>query len=195
MQSLSDEQLMERFLEGRSGAFQTLVERHSGRIYNFVLRQVGDKDLAEDIVQDTFLRVVRSAKSFRAKAKLTTWLYTIARNLCIDALRKAKHRRHASLDKPLSQQDGGATLLDMVADDKPGHDSAARDRRFVAALEDALATLPDEQREVFLMREIQGLKFREIAEIVGIPENTVKSRMRYALEALRGHLADFKDSY
>jgi len=187
---------MERFLSGRASAFQVLSERHGARIYNFILRQVRDPELARDLVQETFLRVVRNAKSFKAQSKFTTWLYTIARNQCIDALRRAKHRRHVPLDKPLSKHDdGGATLLDMVADDRPGQASQARDRRFVSALEKALATLPDEQREVFLMREMEGLKFREIAEVVGIPENTVKSRMRYALEALRGHLAEFADSY
>ncbi len=175
---------MERFLSGRASAFQVLSARHGARIYNFILRQVRDQELAKDLVQETFLRVVKNAASFRAQSKFTTWLYTIARNQCIDALRKARHRRHVPLDRPLSKDDdGGATLLDMVADDRPGQATQA------------LGELPDEQREVFLMREIEGLKFREIAEIVGIPENTVKSRMRYALEALRGHLAEFADSY
>lgn len=187
---------MERFLSGRASAFQVLSERHGARIYNFILRQVRDRELARDLVQETFLRVVKNAASFRAQSKFTTWLYTIARNQCIDALRKARHRRHVPLDKPLSKEnEAGATLLDMVADDRPGQASQTRDRRFVAALEGALGELPDEQREVFLMREIEGLKFREIAEVIGIPENTVKSRMRYALEALRGHLAEFADSY
>jgi len=186
---------MERFLSGRASAFQVLSERHGTRVYNFILRQVRDPELARDLVQETFLRVVRNAASFKAQSKFTTWLYTIARNQCIDAMRRARHRRHVALDQPLSKDDtGGATLLDMTADPRPGQASEARDRRFVAKLEGALAELPDEQREVFLMREVDGLKFREIAEVVGIPENTVKSRMRYALEALRGHLAEFAES-
>lgn len=187
---------MEQFLGGRASAFGELTERHGSKIYNFILRHVRDQELARDLVQEVFLRVVRNAATFKAQSKFTTWLYTIARNQCIDAMRRARHRRHAQLDKPLSSQDGGgATLLDMVADDRPGPNVIARDRRFVAALEAALTELPDEQREVFLMREVEGLKFREIADVVGIPENTVKSRMRYALEALRGHLAAFADSY
>ncbi|MCA9518835.1 MAG: RNA polymerase sigma factor [Myxococcales bacterium] len=186
---------MERFLEGRASAFQVLVNRYSQRIFNFILRHVGDASVAEDLVQDVFLRVVKNAAGFRAQAKFTTWLYTIARNLSIDALRKAKHRQHVALDKPLSSDDdGGATLLDMVSDNAPGSDVKTRDRRFVVALEKALRELPEEQREVFLMREMEGLKFREIADIIGVPENTVKSRMRYALEALRGHLAAFADT-
>jgi len=194
-QSLSDEQLMERFLEGRSTAFQVLVERHGARIFNFILRHVGKREVAEDLVQEAFLRVVKNAAGFRKQSKFTTWLYAIARNLSIDALRKARHRRHPSLDRPIGDEEGGATLLDTVADGAPGQDTRARDRKFVAALEVALAELPEDQREVFLLREIEGLKFREIADIVGVAENTVKSRMRYALEALRGHLAAFADSY
>lgn len=193
--TLSDEQLMERFLEGHASAFEVLVNRYSQRIFNFILRHIGDASVAEDLVQDVFLRVVKNAAGFRAQAKFTTWLYTIARNLSIDALRKARHRRHVPLDRPLSSEDeGGATLLDRIADNAPGSDVKTRDRRFVAALEAALREVPDDQREVFLMREIEGLKFREIADILGVPENTVKSRMRYALEALRGHLAAFAET-
>lgn len=194
-QGLTDERLMERFQNGNAAAFQALVDRHGGRIFNFVLRHVRDRAAAEDLTQEVFLRVVKNARSFRAQSKFTTWLYTIARNQCIDALRKAKHRRHAALDKPLGHEADGATLLDLIADDQPDQGAELRDRRFVGALESALAQLPEEQREVFLMREVEGLKFREIADVMGIPENTVKSRMRYALEALRGHLARFEDTF
>src|SRR5690606_34922810 len=104
-------------------------------------------------------------------------------------------RRHLALDKPLGHDGDGGTLLDLIGDGAPGQGEIVRDRHFVRALERPLEQLPAEQREVFLMREVEGLKFREIAEVVGIPENTVKSRMRYALEALRGHLAAFEDSF
>lgn len=194
-EGLSDESLMRRYLEGDTSAFQTLLHRHGQKIYNFILRTMGDRQVAEDLLQEVMLRVVRSAASFQGQSKFTTWLYTIARNMCIDARRRGKFRKTVPLDAPLSRDDdGGATLLDRVADQRPGQDSLARDHRFRVALEQALAQLPEEQREVFVMRELEGLKFREIAEIVGIPENTVKSRMRYALEALRLHLAPFAET-
>ena len=137
----------------------------------------------------------RTKRLGEANSKFTTWLYTIARNLCIDAARKASYRQHARLDQPLSKSDeGGATLGDKVADKRPGQDKETRDKRFRAALEDALEKLPEDQREVFEMREFQGLKFREIAVILKIPENTVKSRMRYALGGLRTSLKKFSET-
>ena len=189
----SDEELMEHYLAGDARSFQTLMERYGSRIYNFIVRQTGDRQLAEDLVQDVFLRLVHSAGSFRKQAKFSTWLYTIARNLCIDHGRKARHRRIMQLDEPLRKGDErGASLLDRAADKGPGPDRKARDLRFRAALTTALDSLPEEQREVYVMRELQGLKFREIADVVGVPENTIKSRMRYALQQLREHLADFE---
>ena len=194
-QGLSDEYLMKRYLGGDVAAFQVLLERHGQKIFNFIFRNLGNRDLAEDLVQEVFLRVVHSAASFKEQSKFTTWLYTIARNLCIDAARKARHRRIVVLDEPISRSDAeGATILDRAPDLGPLPDAQVRDRRFRASLTKALEALPPEQREVFVMREFQGLKFREIADVVGIPENTVKSRMRYALDALRGHLAAFAEA-
>jgi RNA polymerase sigma-70 factor (ECF subfamily) len=193
---LSDEKLMASYLEGNVRAFQTLLERHQTRVFNFILRNLGNRELAEDTLQEVFLRVVHRADSFRHQSKFTTWLYTIARNLCIDQRRKARYRKTVALDEPLDRTgEDGATLLDRVADRKPLADTALRDSRFQRSLEEALTHLPDEQREVFLLREVKGLKFREIAVVVGIPENTVKSRMRYALETLRQHLSAFEDTF
>lgn len=192
LSGLTDEKLMRRYLDGDVRAFQELLDRHGKKVYNFILRNVGNRDLAEDLLQDVFMRVVKRASTFKEQSKFTTWLYTIARNLCIDHRRKARYRNHAELDKPLSRgEEEGATLLDRMADKGPSTADKVRDRRFTVALEEALGTLPLEQREVFEMREFQGLKFKEIAEVVGIPENTVKSRMRYALKALQTQLQDF----
>lgn len=192
----TDEELMEAYVGGDVGAFQVLMDRHAQKVFNFILRRTGgNRESAEDLLQEVFLRVVHRASGFKAKSKFTTWLYTIARNLCIDAGRKASYRQHVALDQPLGRDGGdGATLLDRVPDRGPGPDSRTRDLRFKAALQEALAKLPDEQREVFLMREFQGLKFREIAVICDIPENTVKSRMRYALDFLRKALAVFRET-
>lgn len=186
---------MERYLGGESSAFAVLLDRYGQRIYAFIMRNVGSEQTAEELVQDVFLRVVHRASTFRRQAKFSTWLYTIARNICIDHARKAKHRRHLSLDAPLrSDEADGGTMLDRVSDHSPGADVQTRDERFRRALKNALARLPEDQRDVFVMREFEGLKFREIAVIVGIPENTVKSRMRYALQALRGELAAFQET-
>ena len=173
-------------------AFEVLVQRHRRPIFHFVLRYVRDPVAAEDVTQDTFLRVVRSAESYVREAKFTTWLFTIARNLCVDASRRAKHRNMASLDAPVGE-DGLASKIDFVESGGPAVDRQAIGSELKARMQQAIAELPDEQREIFLLREVGDLQFNEIAEIVGVPENTVKSRMRYALEKLRESLAEYRD--
>ena len=185
---------MAAYQKGDTRAFELLLKRHRKPVFNFLYRQVGDGTLAEDLLQDVFLRVIRSAQRYSPRAKYTTWLYTIARNLCVDNARRAKHRRHASLDQTLGKDPSGKqTLLDRVADQGPGVDRQAMGAKLRQNIQEAVSTLSDEQREVFLMREQLNLPFKEIAEIVGCPENTVKSRMRYALEHLRRCLDEYKD--
>ena len=185
-----DTRLMTAFKKGDVKAFELLLARHKKPVFNFCLRMVADRSAAEDALQEVFIKVVKSAKSWERQAKFTTWLYTIARNHCIDALRKASYRKTASLDQSLNgSEDDGATLGDRVRDEEGiSPDRGAESERLRPKLEKALASLPEEQREVFVMREYAGMPFKDIASVVGVPENTVKSRMRYALEHLRAHL-------
>jgi RNA polymerase sigma-70 factor (ECF subfamily) len=188
----SDESLMLRYRDGDVRAFELLVTRHRKPVYNFILRFVRDTAQAEDVTQETFLRLVKGADAYERQAKFTTWLYTIARNLCVDAARRGMHRRAASLDAPLDD-DGGTSLLDLVPDGAAGVDRQAQSRELAVRLRAAIEALPDEQREIFLLREVADLQFNEIAAVVGCPENTVKSRMRYALEKLREALEEYRD--
>jgi len=183
---------MTRYRGGDVRAFEQLLRRHKKPVFNFLWRQVGDRALAEELLQEVFLRVIKSASTYQEQAKFTTWLYTIARNLCVDAARRAGHRRTLSLDAPQGG-DPERTLGDGVADPSGNPSQQAMSRELRESIERAIAALPEEQREVFLMRERSGLPFKEIASIVGVPENTVKSRMRYALERLREALAEYKD--
>ncbi|MBX3190534.1 MAG: RNA polymerase sigma factor [Labilithrix sp.] len=195
-QTVTDEVLVVRFQSGDRAALAMLVRRHQSGLYNFALRNVRERTAAEDIVQEAFVRVAQSAADFKADARFSTWVYTIVRNLCIDQLRKAAHRRHRSLDEARRGDEGdGPTLGEQTADTK-SHADVERQvsgtqlkARIAAAIDD----LPEEQREVYLMRELSNLRFKEIAEIIGIPENTVKSRMRYALERLQAALSDFEE--
>lgn len=183
------------YAEGVTEAFEVLLKRHERGIYNFILRSVYDRAKAEDLTQEVFYRVIKSAPNYKPTARFTTWLYTIARNICIDRSRRQSGRGEVSLDKPLGGVGGddertiGSTLSDGQA--RAGNVSMVR-QDFQRRLQEALNALPHDQREVFLMREVNGLKFREIADVVGVPENTVKSRMRYALETLRGYLEEFR---
>jgi RNA polymerase sigma-70 factor, ECF subfamily len=192
----SDEALMMRFQAGDRQAFAALVRRHKVTFYNFVLRFVRSGTAAEDLVQDVFVRIVQNAADFKHEARFTTWAYAIARNVCIDHLRKMSLRRHASLDQSAPGEGAeGPTLLDRTAD---GHPGASVERTAIGTelgqkIERCVEGLPAEQREVFLLREIGNVPFKDIAQITGVPENTVKSRMRYALERLQEALSDYED--
>jgi RNA polymerase sigma-70 factor (ECF subfamily) len=188
----SDESLMLRYQNGEVRAFEVLVQRHRRPIFNFVLRYVRNTATAEDVTQDCFIRVVRASQSYVRDAKFTTWMYTIARNLCVDVSRRNKHRNMASLDAPVGEE-GKTRAIDHVSSGGPAIDRQVMGGEMHARMQRAVSRLPDEQREVFLLREVAGLQFNEIAEVIGIPEGTVKSRLRYALEKLRESLAEYRD--
>ena len=186
-----DEQLMLAFKKGDARAFKTLVQRHRSAVFNFILRYTGHRQRAEDLLQETWLKVVRSSAEWEPKARFTTWVFTIARNLCVDSARKESHRQAESLDAPQGADGEGAALSEHLPDSQgAAPDRSAHNARLRPLLERAVMSLPEEQREVFLLREYQGVGFKEIAQVTGVNENTVKSRMRYALESLRKKLAE-----
>lgn len=180
------------FKAGDARAFEGLVRRHRSAVFNFILRYTGQRQRAEDLLQETWLKVVRGAGDYEPKARFTTWVYTIARNLCVDSARKESYRQADSLDAPArGADDDGRQLGETLPDaDGVGPERGAHNARVRPLLERALASLPEEQREVFVLREYSGIPFKEIAVVTGVPENTVKSRMRYALEGLRKRLAE-----
>jgi RNA polymerase sigma-70 factor (ECF subfamily) len=192
----TDEMLMVRYQRGERKAFAELVRRHNRPIYNFVLRQLRVPAVAEEVTQDVFMRLVQNAAEFKHEARFLTWLYTIARNLCIDQLRKLAHRRHASLEQSVGGEGSdGPVLGDSISDPSP-HASAERGAASLevrSSIVRAVDSLPDDQREVFLLREVANLPFKDIADITGVGENTVKSRMRYALDRLKEALSDFEE--
>ena len=187
----TDEQLMLAFQRGDARAFEVLVRRHRQAVFVFILRFTGQRARAEDVLQETWLKVVRSAGEYQPKARFTTWLYTIARNLCVDSARKESYRQADSLDAPVTGADGeGRALGERLPDGGLQPERGAFNLHVRPLLEKALGSLPEEQREVFVLREFSGIPFKDIAQVTGVPENTVKSRMRYALESLRRRLAE-----
>jgi RNA polymerase sigma-70 factor (ECF subfamily) len=189
---LSNEALMTAYQRGDVTAFAELVARHEKPLWNFLRRIVRDESAAEDLLQETFMRVVHGAAAWQPNAKFSTWLYTIGRNLCIDHGRKLQHRRTLSLDGHAGGGDDDVTprLHEQLSGADRGAERSALNRELAARLDRAIAALPEPQREVFLMREVLDLPFAEIAEAVGASEATVKSRMRYALQRLRSELAE-----
>ena len=191
----TDEMLVVRYQRGDRHAFAELVRRYEPPIYHFVFRQLRHAAAAEETTQEVFLRLVQKANEFQHEARFSTWIYTIARNLCIDELRKLSHRRHPSLDQAPPGAPDGQRLGDTVAthDPKSNAERTTVGNEVAIKIVEAVDALPEEQREVFLLREIANLPFREIAAVTGTGENTVKSRMRYALDRLQEALADFEE--
>jgi len=188
-----DAALLKRFSDGETDAMERLVERHGSSVYAFVRRFLGNAPGADDVYQEVWLKVIRYADKFEGRSRFTTWLFQVTRNVCLDQ-RRAKLRRREGVSL---ERDGGdahlpdadrVPLRDQIADRAPGTDEQVADSEERAAIERAIATLPDEQREVLLLREKTELTFEEIAKIAGISPNTVKSRMRYALVNLRRSL-------
>jgi RNA polymerase sigma-70 factor (ECF subfamily) len=194
----TDEMLMIRYQRGDRQAFAELVSRHGRRVYNFVLRQLRDEALAEEVTEETFLRVVQSAAQFKNEARFATWLYTIVRNVCVDGERRKRSPRAVDEQRERRDLDREArpNALSEQAPESSARGSVERSvvsSQVGASIVRVLGDLPDEQREVFLMREIANLPFDDIALITQVPAETVKARMRYALDRLRDALSNFEE--
>lgn len=186
----ADEVLIVRYRDGDVRAFEVLLARHRRGVYNFLRRYVGDDASAEDLLQETFLRVVRRAGTFAGESSFKTWLYAIARNASFDALRRGRGRKARSLDTAKNRDDDPPP---PVRDPDADTEREAGNMELRRRLESAIARLPQEQREVLLMRERAGLSFPEIGRITGCSPETAKTRMRYALEKLRHMLRALAD--
>ena len=189
----SDEVLIGLYQNGREEAFSILFQRHRKGIYNFILRFFHQGQVAEDLFQEAFLKLVKNASRYENKTKFTTWMYAIVRNLCIDEYRKLKIRKVVSLEEEVKLRkgsDGGEDKKreDYIADQKPqALDRLVFEERSYYVTK-AVEKLSQEQSEVLYLREKQDMSFQEIAEIMGESVNTIKSRMRYALENIRKEL-------
>ena len=171
-QDVSDEGLMLRFQRGDVGAFGELVQRHKVALFNFLLRQLRSRSSAEDALQDVLLRVVQSAAEFKHEARFSTWVYAIARNLCIDHLRRVK-ARPSGVD--LSEE-----LLAALPDEDRDPESCSEAASAREIVWRGLKRLTAISREIIVLRDIQGLSLEEAAGALKVPAGTVKSRSNRA---------------
>ena len=158
---LTDEQLIKKFQNGDVGAYNQIVYRYKDRLLNFIYRFLNDIDRAEDLVQDTLIKLYTHKDSYREIAKFSTWLYTIAANLARTELRKIKRRKTFSVSE-LSRDDRDDENLAQI---------------FEKNVQRALAELPDDFKTIIILRDIQELSYDEISKIVEVPLGTVKSRI------------------
>ena len=183
-----DVRLMLAFRDGDERAFDALFERWSGRVLRFVERMVGEASVAEDLVQETFVRVWRARERYRPEARFSTWLFTIAGNAARNELRRPFRRApHESMDPA-----GEGALLELAVEDPPA-DEVVDARRSGQGLGAALAALPERQREALWLRAVEGLSYAEVAEALATTEKSVKAlihraRVALAREAERGGL-------
>jgi RNA polymerase sigma-70 factor (ECF subfamily) len=179
LRALEDTELVNACLAGDGRAFEELVARYQVRLLNFVYRTIGDRDRAEDLVQEVFIRVYRHLGRFDQGKKFSTWIYTIASNLAKNELRnrsrsplvlfQAISAKFEDEDRPLQFEDEGSRPDDLF-----------RKRHLREVVEAAVQQLPAHHREVFVLRELEGKSYEEIAEITGVNLGTVKSRLNRA---------------
>lgn len=174
-----DSALMLQYKDGDVAAFETLYRRHNDSLYRYLLRRCLDRDAAEDVFQEVWGKIIKSRSSYRHTAKFTTFLYRVAHNCFIDHIRRNKRHRAESNTDP-----------DLSASPADGPDFAAEKGLARKRLDVALLTLPDDQRDVFLLHEEAGLSLDTIAHVTGVNRETAKSRLRYATKKLKAALSE-----
>lgn len=175
----NDDVLMLAWTGGDAAAFEMLYARHRGPLYRFLLRQLRDQALADEFFQDVWQRVIAARHGWKPDAAFRTWLFRIAHNRLGDHWRGLKHR-------PPAPEDGDERAARIPDPSSPEHELSEFEQR--RRLQLAIEDLPDEQREVVLLRLEQELSLEEIGEITGVGRETVKSRLRYAMDKLRARL-------
>ena len=198
----SDSSLIARCQKADIAAFNEIVARYKGKIYNYLFRMTGSAEDAEDLTQEVFVRMYTNIGSFRAEASLSTWLFRIAGNLCVDSFRRSKKHRamvQGSLDAPIvgSGGDGvdeGTGASRDVPDWSQEPDSVFARKELGSQIHAALQKLPPKLRSAIILHDIEGLAYEEIAAAEGIPLGTVKSRIFNARVALRERLRPYMGS-
>ena len=181
----TDEDLARAFCEGEIACFEELVRRYTRPIFNFVYRMTGSYTEADDLAQDVFVQVYKSLPSARTDLPFKPWLYVVARNKCLDYLKKKKPLSFSAFDRP----DSAENPMDAIPDQDPLPDELVERADLQRLLRQAIEDLPEKYKTVVAMRYASGLTFAEIGAALSLPENTVKTHFQRAKAALRQSLA------
>jgi RNA polymerase sigma-70 factor (ECF subfamily) len=185
MQAELDHQLLERARAGDRAALETLLERHQAQVYRFGLKMCRDPEDAKDVLQDTLLAMARGVRDFRGASSISTWLYTVARSFCIKKRRRSKFA--PAEDRSLDTDETPAVR--SLADPAKSADEVLAGKRVEHALELAIDALEPMYREVLVLRDVEGLTAPEVAEVLGVSVQAVKSRLHRARLSVRAHVA------
>jgi RNA polymerase sigma-70 factor, ECF subfamily len=177
---LSDALLVKDYVAGNENALVTLINRHQSRIYGFIYSKISDRDISNDIFQDTFIKVIKTLKSssYNEEGKFLPWVMRIAHNLIIDHFRRDKKM-------PFFRETEQFSIFSIMSDNSPTIESKIISEQVEVDVRKLLDELPSDQKEVLIMRMYQDMSFKEISEVTGVSINTSLGRMRYALMNLR----------
>lgn len=183
LHNISDKDLVSTFLEGKPAALDVLVNRHQSKVMGFIYSKVKNQQLAEDIFQDAFFKVIKSLNSgkYNEEGKFLPWLMRISHNLVIDYFRKNKRMPKVAQSKSLENFD----IFDVISNGDKSKEQNMMEFEQTELLKQLIAELPEEQKEVLIMRHYEELSFKEISEKTGVSINTALGRMRYALINIR----------
>ncbi|KQB37522.1 RNA polymerase sigma factor [Flavobacterium aquidurense] len=177
---IPDALLVRNYVEGNEGALSTLIKRHESKIYGFIYSKIADRDISNDIFQDTFIKVIKTLKSnsYNEEGKFLPWVMRISHNLIVDHFRKTKKM-------PMYRETEEFSIFSVMSDDSLTIENKMIFDQVEVDLKKIIEELPDDQKEVLVMRMYQDMSFKEISELTGVSINTALGRMRYALMNLR----------
>ena len=176
----SDALLVKNYIAGDENSLSILINRHQSKIYGFIYSKLSDRDMADDIFQDTFIKVIKTLKSnsYNEEGKFLPWVMRISHNLIIDYYRKNKKM-------PMFRETEDFSIFSIMSDNVPNIESQLITTQVESDLRKLIEELPEDQKEVLVMRMYQDLSFKEISELTGVSINTALGRMRYAIMNLR----------
>ncbi len=189
----NEQLLLERAKDGDIAAFEELIESYQKKIFNLAYRILGNYDDAGDMAQEALIRIFRSIANFKEQSSFSTWVYRITTNVCLDEIRKKKNKKVISLDEEIRMDDGEMKRQIMSDDIQP--DAAAELEELRILVSDAINSLPEDQRLVITLRDIQGLSYEEISSVLDCPSGTVKSRINRARQALKNVLSTKRELF
>ena len=189
--TVTDAELIKAYKKGDTQALEKIMEKYKTPIYSYLLKMVGNRDSANDLFQEIFLKFIKNIQSYNEEKKFANWIYTVAHNTVMDSFRKNKNRYIESLDQIKGED--FKSVAETIASKDLSPENILIKTEISGKIEKAFEILSDEQREVFIMRHYWGLSFKEIAEILKVPIGTALARMSRALGKLKvelGHIGE-----